>query len=195
MIDSLFMFGGRLNRLQYFFAGMLISLIAGAILGVAFFSMAAADAGVGGFAILVFFGLPFLWMSISMQAARIRDIGLNPLPVVGGLMAFYTAAHLAGMAAAGVEMKLVFSGLNLVVQLLHCLFLLFMPGDSFSRSAPPPSFDNMPGGDRYGRTAWDDSAIPSTPAPAHYASPQPAPVRATRQPQAHAKPAFGRRGL
>ncbi len=194
MIETLFMFGGRLNRLQYFFTTIVISLVAGLIGGIVFAAMAATGAGIGGFALLILLLLPFLWMSLSTQAARIRDIGLSPLLVIGGLIAFYGVLHLTIMASANVAMALFLSGLSIVSQILNGLFLLFMPGDSFSRNGPS-SFDNSPGSDRSGRTPWDDIAIPSAQASANYASPEPPPVRAVRQPQAHAKPAFGRRGL
>ncbi|MEB2847782.1 DUF805 domain-containing protein [Endobacterium cereale] len=195
MFETLFMFGGRLNRLQYFVTTIVISLVAGLIGGILFAAMAATGAGIGGFALVILLLLPFLWMSLSMQAARIRDIGLSPLFVIGGLIAFYGVLHLTIMASANVAMALFLSGLSIVSQILNGLLLLFMPGDTFPRNGPPPSFDNMPGGDRVARTPWDDIAIPSPPAVAQYASPELAPVRAARQPQMHAKPAFGRRGL
>jgi uncharacterized membrane protein YhaH (DUF805 family) len=195
MIETLFMFGGRLNRLQYFFTSIIISLFAGLFAGILFAAMAATGAGFGGFALLILLGLPFLWMSISMQAARIRDIGLNPLFVIGGALAFFGVLHLTIMVSAGPAMALALSGVSAVSQFLLTLFLLFTPGDSFTRNGPPSSFDNTPGGDRHGRTAWDDIAIPSAPSPARHAYSDPEPVRTVRQPQAHAKPAFGRRGL
>lgn len=192
MFETLFMFGGRLNRLQYFFTSIIISLVAGLIGGILFAAMAATGAGIGGFVLLILLMLPFLWMSLSVQAARIRDIGLSPLVVIGGLIAFYGVLHLAIMASTSVTVALVLSGTSIVAQILHGLFIFFMPGDSFSRNGPS-SFDNSPGGDRSGRTPWDDIAIPSAPSP--YALAEPAPVRAVRQPQSNAKPAFGRRGL
>lgn len=195
MIETLFMFGGRLNRLQYFFTSIIISLVAGLVAGMLFAVMAATGAGFGGFALLIMLGLPFLWMSISMQAARIRDIGLNPLFLIVGAMAFFGVLHLTIMASAGLGVALVLSGVSIVSQFLLTLFLLFMPGDSFSRNGPPFSFDTTPGSGRHGRTPWDDIAIPSAPSPPRHASSGPVPVRAVRQPQAHAKPAFGRRGL
>ncbi len=181
MIEALFLFGGRLNRLQYFLAGLVINLIGGGILFMAIMNVISG----GGIAILAMtgvIGLVFLWTSLSMQAARIRDIGLSPLFTIVGFAIVYGIAHAAKTAMEGTNLGALFGYLTIGLQIVASFCLLLMPGDSFAASDPTLPFDN--------RTISGSQYNPPLDQTTARAKPATAPMA-----QGYAKPTFGRRGM
>ncbi|HEY2658881.1 MAG TPA: DUF805 domain-containing protein [Caulobacteraceae bacterium] len=188
MLEAVFSFQGRLNRLQYFLGclalGMAIGVMA-VVLILGFVHSADPEALKQALLPLVLFvlvGLPlFFWISFSLQARRIRDIGWNPLYVIPGwilvgVVDFMLAKAIPALAIGKLHNQTVLGGL---INLALSCALLFWPGraedDGFSL---------------HDDEAWSQPDEPSpvmTPAPVHSA------------PAAYgARPAgagFGRRGL
>jgi uncharacterized membrane protein YhaH (DUF805 family)/TPR repeat protein len=87
MIDALFGFQGRLQRLAFLgwnLAGMILvgAIAVGFLILGAVFSQAGGAATVLGVLMALSCGGTGIWMTLALTAKRIRDIGLAPLPVM-----------------------------------------------------------------------------------------------------------------
>lgn len=182
MSEALFLFGGRLNRLQYFLAGLLMSVIGGALLFTGMMNIANGG-GMPMLAILALLGLVFFWTSLSMQAARIRDIGLSPLFTIVGFAIVYGIIHAITTEMDGTELGSLFSVASIGLQIVASLFMLLMPGDSFSGSEPTSPVDIRNAPDRRSTEMQGQTMARSKPA------------AATPMAQTYGKPTFGRRGM
>lgn len=181
MIETYFLFGGRLGRLQYFLAGLVINLVGGGALVMGIMTMAGGgDTPI--LALLVVSGLLFLWIALSMQAARIRDIGLSPLFTIVGFAIVYGIVHALKTATSGTDLGSLLSALTIGLQIVVSLFLLLMPGDSFSASDPTSPIDSGERLDRRSTVVRGETMARANPAAAPMA-------------QGYAKPTFGRRGM
>ena len=92
MLGTLFCFGGRIGRLKYFlwsciFLPVIFFLM---LLILPFIYVFALHLDTSRTTILILMVVPplalFLWMNLSLQAARIRDIGWKPLIVIPALL-------------------------------------------------------------------------------------------------------------
>lgn len=182
MIETYFLFGGRLNRLQYFLAGLVINLVGGALLFTAIMKMATGG-GMPILALLSVSGLLFLWISLSMQAARLRDIGLSPLFTIVGFAIVYGIVHALKTITSGSDLGSLLSALTIGLQIVVSLFMLLMPGDSFSAGDPISPIDNGDRPDRRSAVIREETMTRAKPAAA-------APTA-----QGYGKPTFGRRGM
>jgi uncharacterized membrane protein YhaH (DUF805 family) len=197
MLGAIFSFRGRINRLQYLGAVIGLGLATFAFF---FAAIAALVAGVGapsgaatgqvwvtgvlkhpallstiGLAGLTFFGLS-IWINLSVQARRFRDMGWEPTYVFSAWIAVIVvdriAAVLSGVHGAVYGETIIGSLVNLA--LYGCL--LFWPGRRF---------DDL---------VWEPEAMRPAYAPAASPAPyNPAPAMVRRPSGAPA--GFGRRGL
>lgn len=182
MTETYFLFGGRLNRLQYFLAGLVINLIGGGLLFLAIMEMVNG----GGMLILAFlivFGLMFLWVSLSMQAARIRDIGLNPLFTIVGFAIVYGIVHSLETMTLGSDLGSILSMFDIGLQIVATLFMLLAPGDSFSGDDPILPAAPLERLDRGTVLTREETKVRTHPAAT-------APMA-----RGYGKPTFGRRGI
>ena len=188
MFSAVFSFRGRLNRLQYFLGSWGLGTVTLVLAVIALASVGSRYGGatpdraalltLGVVALLVLIvALPlYLWISVSLQARRFRDIGWEPVFVIPAWMVFDVLDHLAVMGAPQIAVagRLSGSWLGLLVNLALGLCLLFWPGKK--------AFDVA--------AVFDDVPPPAQPTPAGPV----APVAARAQPLA-APAGFGRRGL
>ncbi|MDL2410452.1 hypothetical protein PY650_33700 [Rhizobium calliandrae] len=149
MIDSLFCFRGRVGRLRFFLYGFII-------VPVAFFLMFLFLPA------LYVFGLHldasrsttlmavvppvagFFWMQLSIQAARIRDIGWKPGVIIPALLLIDVADLIVAylFPALALETKH-FTALSEVVNAIFTIALLFTPSDG-DQAAPTIVFPEIP---------------------------------------------------
>jgi uncharacterized membrane protein YhaH (DUF805 family) len=201
MLAAIFSFRGRINRLQYLggLVGLLASFIVVAIVAVLSIgdlaSLEQNPTRVLPVILILLVALP-MWIavSLSLQARRIRDIGLNPLFVIPAYMLFEVLDQAIGTSMAGgataasltsvASMMPHHTLLEPVVDLAYSLGLLFWPGRAQDSGQTPAN--------------WADKVkLPDPPAPTR----APAQARATQPAVAgvQAQPAgsvtFGRRGL
>jgi uncharacterized membrane protein YhaH (DUF805 family) len=193
MLEYVFSFRGRINRLQYFLGvlGLATTLVILAL--VAFFallggrrpeSLASVLLPAALFALVA---LPlFLWISLSLQARRLRDIGWNPIFVIPGVITFAVFDELIAMAVPALSISKLHHQtiLGLLVSFGLGCCLLFWPGRD------PNEVD------------LDDGASWPAPEPSELGSgPSPEPTAAPARPAAPAwnaapvRTGFGRRGL
>ena len=193
MLGAVFGFGGRLNRLQFFFASLGLGLAVIVLLVPMVFVLVLHRAGgfspgvgvallLGVLAILV-----ALWTSLSLQARRIRDIGWNPLLVIPGDIALQVADQLVARAmphlALGPHRTETLVGA--LVNLGLALCLLFWPGQGGpAQSAPPATSAKAPKPPKAGKAEPSSAAAPIVAA-------RPAANWAIEGPRT----TFGRRGL
>ena len=178
MLEGAFTFRGRIGRMQFFIDGLLsgVGCVVAAIV-LAFLVVPARHDAIGiAFFIACFAlaGLVVLWFSLSLYVRRIRDIGWDPVVVIGG----WIVGNLADAVLAGLVPGLAVGAahhatiIGSVANPLLSLALLFWPGhdgpDHDAGSAPP----------RRARAAFAPAAPVAT------ASPHPARQRT----------GFGRRG-
>jgi uncharacterized membrane protein YhaH (DUF805 family) len=190
MLASIFSFRGRINRLQYFggLVGLFVSFVVAGVL--AFLCLGdlselqQAPAKVLPVLLIALIVLPvWVWISFSLQARRIRDIGLNPLFVIPAYIVFQAILQAMGTSMATGPAGSLASVASMMVDLAYSLALLFWPGRQ--QDAQP-------------LRSWADNVkLPSPPAtPAPLSAPITARVAAN---PAAAQPAaavpFGRRGL
>ena len=206
MLAAVFGFRGRINRLQYFLGALALgaALVVPLLLIVGSIGLHAAAgprpgllASLGGQALFALVAVPlFLWVALSLQARRFRDIGWNPLYVIPGLIAVGVVDALVARAAPAISIGALHNQtpLGLTVSLAAAAALLFWPGKAKDD-------------DDAEAAAWADWPEPDeptvlAPAPARAASSAfqsaptirvPAPVQP--RPAAPAGPSFGRRGL
>ena len=188
MLDAVFSFRGRLNRLQYFLrclalgaAAVVIVILIAVVIGATKDSNPLAGLLVGG--LLGFATISaFLWISLSMQVRRIRDIGWPPVYVVPACIAIDVMDQLVARAfpALGIGADHRTTIVGALVNLALAGTLLFWPGRSGDDSTPDSG------------QAWLRSDEPSPAvAPAPRRTAMAAPARPMTQPNA----GFGRRGL
>jgi uncharacterized membrane protein YhaH (DUF805 family) len=187
MLGAVFGFSGRVNRLQFFFGSLglgfgLMALLMPMAMVFALHGSAAFSAGLG---LTLLFGMiavfAAFWISLSLQARRIRDIGWNPLIVIPGSIALQVADLLVARAIPHLAVSRGDSGtgFGVLLNLGLCLCLLFWPGGD---GASTPTI-----------------AAPKAPKPPR-SDPRPeAPVVASRPAPAWnlegPRTSFGRRGL
>lgn len=189
MIEALFMFGGRLNRLQYLLAGVLTHLVGGGILLLGVVSMG-NGAGASAIAILALAGIALIWMALSLQAARIRDIGLSPLLVIMAFTIVYSLAHIGKETMKDTELGTMLAGLTIALQAVFGFFLLLMPGKgSHTSDQMDPLDDNSALRDRRAAMIRSEDAAGVRP------TQRPSEEASTRGRHAGTKPSFGRRGV
>jgi uncharacterized membrane protein YhaH (DUF805 family) len=195
MIDSLFCFRGRVGRLKFFLYGFII-------LPVAFFLVLLILPA------LYVFGLHlnasrstalmtivpplagFLWMQLSLQAARIRDIGWKPGVIIPALLLIDVADLIVAylFPALALETKH-FTALSEVVNAVFTIALLFTRSDG-DQAAPTIVFPEIPlpsFSKGVLRRARSDGATAVQPSLSPSGMPRPADVRGQQS--------FGRRGL
>lgn len=188
MLDALFSFRGRLSRLQYlgWWLGS-IGLIVLAVV-IAFFSFGvgwAATAKVsqpgwgsllaaGLVAILFMLGLLVVcfWIGLALATKRIRDIGWNPLLVIGGIFLFSIVDMVVlSRLLGGIGPKTYGGGgsvIGLLVNLTYMAVLFFWPSASdgeqdpgeplreapvIAAAAPRPVMRQSPSADRAANSA------------------------------------------
>jgi uncharacterized membrane protein YhaH (DUF805 family) len=199
MLEAVFSFRGRINRLQYFLSCVAfgMALIVFAVLAV---GLVAAHGGLQG-AITATPGLAligllavllapvFLWVSYSLQARRFRDIGWEPLYVIPGWIAIDIVDRLLakGLPSLAIGSSHDVTPIGGLVNLALVCALLFWPGAANGEFNPSVGID------------WPEPEEPSRAAPvapvrAAVPARSPAPVRAAAS-VVPAAPSFGRRGL
>jgi uncharacterized membrane protein YhaH (DUF805 family) len=189
MLETVFSFRGRINRLQYF--ASVVALGAALIVPVLVIGLGLlAHGGVGAkppLATLALMGLffllsipPFLWVSFSLQARRFRDIGWNPLYVIPGWMVFQVFDRVLAQFVPALSIGPLHyqTWIGLLVSLTLGGALLFWPGRA--EDDAPPGIG----------ASWLRPSEPTPAAPATTATYTPAP-----SPAAASTPRFGRRGL
>lgn len=95
MLSGIFSFRGRINRLQYWLGSMGVGFFVAVVLLTPLMIGAGSVSGshpgngaglVAGLGLLALLAIPTMviacWVSLSLQARRIRDIGLNPVVVM-----------------------------------------------------------------------------------------------------------------
>jgi uncharacterized membrane protein YhaH (DUF805 family) len=189
MLETVFSFRGRINRLQYFAGAVALTaalIVPVLVIGFGLF----AHGGVGArppLATLALLGLfvliaipPFLWVSFSLQARRFRDIGWNPLYVIPGWIAFQVLDRVIAqfVPALSVGPLHAQTWIGMLVSLGLAGALLFWPGRAEDDAAPGIG------------ASWMRPSTPPPAAPATTATYTPAPSAA-----AASAPRFGRRGL
>ena len=190
MLETVFSFSGRINRLQYF--ASIVALTAALFVPVLVIGFGLiAHGGVGAkppLATLALMGLffllaipPFLWVSFSLQARRFRDIGWNPLYVIPGWIVFDVFDRAIAQAVPALSMGRLYhqTWIGLAIGLALGCALLFWPGRAEDDDDAPAT-----------GTSWMRPSEPPPAAPAVTATYTPAP-----SPAASATPRFGRRGL
>ena len=200
MLGAVFSFRGRIGRLQYFagLVGLFVAVILAAVFAV--FSLGSLEAVKADPSralpalLIVLAAVPlWIWISLSLQARRLRDMGFNPLIVIPALIAFSALDQVLGAAIyGGGVMAMQHTPLEPLVNLAYSCCLLFWPGKPVD--APPAIHWD-------GRDERDPG--PATPmrgpAPAIQSPRFQAPLAASPMTASPPRPAgsqpFGRRGL
>jgi uncharacterized membrane protein YhaH (DUF805 family) len=201
MLNSIFGFGGRVGRLEFFLfslgLGIVTVLLALLIFGAVMpHGLTAMDAESRRLAlarpvlITMLIVAPFFcWFSFALQAKRFRDMGWNPAAAILGWIGLMIVDKLVAIAvpalAIGASHTTPFGAL---FNLGMCLCLWFWPSAPGGAGAAfdPRIFDeNWPGADS--APLLSPSAMPPSPRASQSVPPPP-------QPPAR-RPGFGRRGL
>lgn len=176
MIDVLFKFRGRLTRWKYFLTVVALSLGPVVVLAPLLYGIAALSGGhppskvlLIGLSLLV--AIPEVWISLSVQTARIRDIGLPPIPVFAAAIVINLLYFFAAKVIPVPSIASAISSICAIAGFGWGLALLFLPSHFFENSGP-------------------DSADPVTQLKPALARPAPH----IRQMDAN-RPMFGRRGI
>jgi uncharacterized membrane protein YhaH (DUF805 family) len=93
MIGNLFLFSGRIDRLKFFLASFIFLpvVMVGMVLImplIAIFVFHADETKKIGFIMAIAVVVAFMWVFFSLQAARFRDIGWNPVMVIPAIIIF-----------------------------------------------------------------------------------------------------------
>lgn len=187
MVDVLFLFAGRIGRLAYFLIGLAISL-GGSCLLIFGLGPLVKSGGAPVIMALAVIGLAILWMSLSVQAARIRDIGLNPFFAILGFGLLYTVLHVGKVTMKETELGPLLAWSTVGLQTIVGFFLMLMPGSDSDRSDR-----SDPLGDGELDRRADLLRKPGSGSPKPQA--RPAAIPSTRASQATARPSFGRRSI
>lgn len=140
MLDVLFSFRGRVARLQYFCTSLCISLVFGVVIAVVLLVMRQQETK-DFFTVLialgVLCGLPLLWVSCSLQAARIRDMGFKPKPILVGVISLSIFPFFVTLLFPGSAAVLAFSAIAKLAHFALGIALLFCPsGYRFASTSP-----------------------------------------------------------
>jgi uncharacterized membrane protein YhaH (DUF805 family) len=205
MLAAVFGFGGRLNRLRYFLSCLALGGVFGVLAVIAVIGLLAGHSGgapvseedlLKAFLPLAIFAIPafgaYLWISLSLQARRIRDIGWNPVYVIPGWIGLMIVDR--GVALAVPSLALTPHGGTLLGGLFNLAMgaaLLFWPSAGPSEPRSPANIN------------WEFPDEPRTPATIRrvVATKVAAPIAAEPVRAAPVRtinpgpPAFGRRGL
>lgn len=190
MLGALFLFYGRIGRLQYFlwsaiFAPLALFAVWLLLSFTSVFEEGEQSAALSFFAI---FGLPlvvFLWAELSLQATRVRDIGWRPGIIIPALIAINLVNVWLDYVVGMRTFDLVFYAINIVATLVF----QFTPTDAGDRFPP---FAN-PDGPSEGRDVSGRRAPAVTTPVSRQSSPQSIGQRRPTYPGE--KVPFGRRGL
>lgn len=188
MLAAIFSFRGRLNRIQYFLGCwglgaalvvLAVILLIGALSGRSPSQpQNMASLGLTALFCIVVLGPLYLWVSLSLQARRFRDIGWEPTVVIPAWIGLDLLDRLAVWAAPPIavtpESGVSWLGLPLNLGLACCL--LFWPGRAaFDVAAvfddvPPPSQPSAPPRDQpaLARAAFAPTARAASTAPAGF---------------------------
>jgi len=181
MLSAIFSFRGRLGRLQYFggsaaLVGSVFVVVLVAVLSVGSLeNLKEHPQSAAAPLILFLLALPaWIWVSLSLQARRIRDIGFDPLIVIP---AFFVLTMLVqGLGAAVPSLRIVGS----LISLAYDGCLLFWPGDGGAGLM----------------TSEPSRTVRPTPTPVEAGAQRGQLMApATMQPVEAGPPRFGRRGL
>lgn len=196
MLEKMFSFSGRLERLPYLGYALLSSIIGAIAIFAAAFLGGLVSAGGGKAAVVagvtlaaVLAALPMIWSSFALTAKRLRDAGFPPSIVMPAMVAFalfdslVLSRHL-GVAAHHGSVHGSIAGA--VANLVYAAVLLFWPSTASVSDASTTSSGEL--------FRFDD---PEAPAAAFRGSSQPVAVSISTAP-AFASPsgpgtAFGRR--
>lgn len=195
MIGNLFCFRGRIGRLKYFLWGFIflpaILFLAMLILPLIFvFGHHFDRSNTTALMLLIPPVVVFLWAQLSLQAARIRDIGWKPLVIVPAMLSLGVVdliiAYFFPALALGTKHYTVISA---VVNAVYTIALLFTPSDD-DYAVPAFVFPEIPLPKlRKGifRSTRSDAVTPVKPPRPSSGMPRPADARA--------QVSFGRRGV
>ena len=141
MLEMIFGFNARIGRLTYFLSGLGLGVVS-VILALPlvfyihshhFVVTTAESLWAAGWPVYAFVGV-CLFGQFTLASMRVRDIGWDPVIVIGGWIALLVVHHLYGTRVPAIA---VVAGLvNLGMELI----LLFWPGGDHVVS--PPSFDD-----------------------------------------------------
>lgn len=179
MLESMFSFQGRLNRLQYFLRVLLLTaiiVVPGIFLAfqVALDGLGKSLSSFGLWGLLILIMIPaLLWLSFAFQARRFRDIGLNPLYTILGWIGVMIVDAFLARAVPSLSLS------HFVHQTILGLAINFGLGGALLFWPGKPN-----GGGMSSLNPFGDSPNEST--PSHHVS-----VKYETSPRA----AFGRRGL
>jgi uncharacterized membrane protein YhaH (DUF805 family) len=137
MLDKLFSFRGRLNRVEFFCwslaAGVIFIVMAVVLVVAGVYSLnTRSSPGLSALVIGVAMAIAYFWCGFALQAKRIRDIGLSPVMVIVGLMLFsmFDAAVLSRIFHFKLWSFSPNTGIAGLVNLAYIGMLLFWPGES-----------------------------------------------------------------
>ncbi|MBB5575800.1 DUF805 domain-containing protein [Rhizobium paranaense] len=195
MIGNLFCFQGRIGRLKYFLWGYIF--LPGAIFltmlilpFLFIFGFHFDGSKTTALMIVVPAVAVFLWTHLSLQVARIRDIGWNPMVIVPAMLSLdvvdVTVGYLFPALALGTKHYTIVSE---VINAVYTIALLFTPGDG-DYAVPAIVFPEIPlPKSKKGifRSTRSDAATPAEPPRPSSGMPRPADARG--------QVSFGRRGL
>lgn len=147
MIDILFGFRGKLTKRQYFVWHFGVACLGGILLALLFHVMALTGNGrpttLHPLALLPFglFFLPFIWIGLSLQSARMRDIGFRPLHVVLTFALVYVVTTAAWIFLPDGSMTRILNMLYRGLGVAYSALLLFAPSGYISHWMPPDPDD------------------------------------------------------
>jgi uncharacterized membrane protein YhaH (DUF805 family) len=213
MLTGIFSFRGRINRLQYWLGslgmGVFVAVVclAPLMMGGGLRSGSDIGAQLGLMALLAIPTLVIvLWVGLSMQARRIRDIGLDPVIVmpIWILIGIADKVLKPGFPHLSAIQLATPSTLVVLINLIGGAALCFWPGrgdtaQDIAATFDLPEPDGPPGGYRrpdYVQAAYARiEAERAAPQPARQPSASPTGAPAPRFSQASAQGGFGRPGL
>jgi uncharacterized membrane protein YhaH (DUF805 family) len=185
MLDKLFSFRGRLNRVEFFcwslaagviFIVMAVVLVVAGVRGLS----TGSSPGVTGLLLIVAMAIAYFWCGFALQAKRIRDIGLSPVMVIVGLMLFsmFDAAVLSRIFHFKLWSLSPNTGIAGLVNLAYIGMLFFWPGQIQDGRL---------------RDLWPDEPDPARPVVAQPSAAPPPSLQPARLQQAITRPNGARR--
>lgn len=190
MLAAAFSFQGRITRLQYFLGALALGFAA-VVLGVTAIAVVMAGRNAGMTLLLIPIAMAaggaFIWVSLSLQARRFRDIGWNPTLMIGGTfaMALFDFGLAKAVPSLAIGPQHASTPIGGGISLLVTCCLLFWPSKADDGADATPL----------------DGPSPYSPPPrAPMFTPPPAvapvqPVRYIPAPANAPRSTFGRRGL
>ncbi|MDK4737948.1 MULTISPECIES: hypothetical protein [unclassified Rhizobium] len=165
MIDILFGFRGTLGRRQYFWWHFGVGCLAGILLALLLDVMAFTGNGkptiLSPWALLPFglFLAPFIWMDLSIQSARMRDIGVPPLRVFLAFVLIFLVTTAVSIFMHDGSIEKIFNILYRGIGVVYSALLLFAPSGCLSHWMSPDPEDT----DQNGRPAPVAYVAPNNP--------------------------------